>query len=46
MDNRSIQIQKDNNGKKKTSGFWKNFGIVCLALVLSALTVLVINLNR
>ncbi len=46
MENRNFQIQKDNGGQKKSIVFWKNFGMVCLAIVLSALTVVVINLNR
>ncbi len=46
MENRNFQIQKETSGKKKSVVFWKNLGIVCLALVLSVLTVVVISLNR
>ncbi len=46
MENRNFQIQKETGEKKKSTIFWKNFGIVCLALALSVLTVVVISLNR
>ncbi len=46
MENRNLQIQKEHGGKKKSVIFWKNVGIVFLALALSALTVVVICLNR
>ncbi len=45
MENRNFQIQKDSD-KKKSTAFWKGFGIVCLSLALAVLTVVVISLNR
>ncbi len=46
MENRNMQIQKDNGTKKKSTIFWKNFGIACVAIALAILTVIVISLNR
>lgn len=46
MDNRGFQQNEYNEPKKKGGRFWRNFGLFVLALGLSALTVLIINLNR
>jgi hypothetical protein len=45
MENRNFQIQNDNNENKKTTNtFWRNFGLIFLALGLAVLTVVVISL--
>ena len=45
MENRNFQIQNENSeGKKKSKTFWRNFGLLFLALGLGALTVIVISL--
>ena len=48
MDNRDFEFQPQANeeGKGKAKAFWKHVGFVVLALGLSVLTVLVLNLNR
>ena len=46
MDNKGFQQNEYNESKKKNGGFWRNFGVFVLALGLSVLTVLIINLNR
>ena len=46
MDNRNFNQTNFGTEKSKAKTFWANVGIVFLALGLSILTVLVINLNR
>lgn len=46
MDNRNFNQRNGSGEKSKAKTFWVNIGLVVLALGLSILTVLVINLNR
>ena len=39
------QVPSDNgDNKSKTKNFWKQFGLICLAVALAVITVLIINL--
>lgn len=47
MNDRNFQPANDNGeSKSKAKVFWKNVGLIALALGLALLTVFVINLNR
>ena len=45
MQNRNINKNGANDTKGKSKGFWKNVGFIALALLVSIITVLVLNLN-
>ncbi len=46
MENRNIQNQNENGERSKAKAFWKTVGLIAIALTLSVLTVVVMNLNR
>ena len=46
MQNRITGKNEANETKSKAKIFWKNVGFIALALFVSIITVLVLNLNR
>ena len=45
MDNRNFNHSHEPNETKKKNSFWRNFGLLFLALGLAIITVVVISLN-
>jgi hypothetical protein len=46
MVDKNFQQRPDSGEKNKAKIFWKHVGYIVLAIVLAALTVFVLNLNR